>query len=134
VRGVALTGSEAAGSQRLTEAAAALQVGDPLDPETDVGPLARPDLVDDLRRQVDDSVAVANDSAFGLGASVWTSDLERGKQVAARVDSGMVFVNSIVFSDARLPFGGTKRSGYGRELGEYGIREFVDVKSVAVHR
>jgi acyl-CoA reductase-like NAD-dependent aldehyde dehydrogenase len=134
VRGVALTGSEAAGSQRLTEAAAALQVGDPLDPETDVGPLARPDLVDDLRRQVDDSVAVANDSAFGLGASVWTSDLERGKQVAARVDSGMVFVNSIVFSDARLPFGGTKRSGYGRELGEYGIREFVDVNSVAVHR
>ena len=176
--------------QKLTEAAAALQVGDPLDPETDVGPLARPDLVDDLRRQVDDSVsagaavttggfdvngagcfvrpivmtgvtpempvfreetfgpvaavvrvadadeavAVANESDFGLGASVWTSDLERGKQVAARVDSGMVFVNSIVFSDARLPFGGTKRSGYGRELGEYGIREFVDVKSVAVHR
>jgi succinate-semialdehyde dehydrogenase/glutarate-semialdehyde dehydrogenase len=81
----------------------------------------------------DEAIAVANDSDFGLGASVWTSDLERGKQVAARVESGMVFVNSIVFSDARLPFGGMKRSGYGRELGEYGIREFVDVKSIAIH-
>jgi succinate-semialdehyde dehydrogenase / glutarate-semialdehyde dehydrogenase len=175
--------------RKLTEAVAALAVGDPLDPATDVGPLARADLVDDLRRQVDGSVsagaevatggfdadgpgcfvrpivitgvtpdmpvfreetfgpvaavvrvadadeaiAVANDSDFGLGASVWTTDLERGKQIAARVESGMVFVNSIVFSDARLPFGGMKRSGYGRELGDFGIREFVDVKSVAVH-
>jgi succinate-semialdehyde dehydrogenase/glutarate-semialdehyde dehydrogenase len=80
-----------------------------------------------------EAIAVANDSDFGLGASVWTTDLERGKDAAARVQSGMVFVNSIVFSDARLPFGGMKRSGYGRELGDYGIREFVDVKSVAVH-
>ena len=78
-------------------------------------------------------VAVANDSDFGLGASVWTRDLERGKEIAERLEAGMVFVNSIVFSDARLPFGGIKRSGYGRELGEFGIREFVDVKSVAVH-
>jgi succinate-semialdehyde dehydrogenase / glutarate-semialdehyde dehydrogenase len=175
--------------RKLTEAVQGLQIGDPLDPETDVGPLARPDLVDDLRRQVEaseaagaelatggfehelpgsfvkpivmtgvtpempvfreetfgpvaavvrvaheqEAIAVANRSDFGLGASVWTRDLERGKAVAARVEAGMVFVNSIVFSDARLPFGGIKRSGYGRELGAYGIREFVDVKSVAVH-
>jgi succinate-semialdehyde dehydrogenase/glutarate-semialdehyde dehydrogenase len=175
--------------RKLTEAVAELRIGDPLDARTDVGPLARPDLVDDLRRQVEasesagaavatggfdhelpgcfvrpivmtgvtpdmpvfqeetfgpvaavvrvadeqEAIEVANRSDFGLGASVWTRDLDRGKDVAARVDAGMVFVNSIVFSDARLPFGGVKRSGYGRELGEYGIREFVDVKSVAVH-
>jgi succinate-semialdehyde dehydrogenase/glutarate-semialdehyde dehydrogenase len=81
----------------------------------------------------DEAIAVANDSDFGLGASVWTRDLERGKRVADRVEAGMVFVNSIVFSDQRLPFGGMKRSGYGRELGDHGIYEFVDVKSVAVH-
>ena len=155
-----------------------------------MGPLARPDLVEDLRRQVEQSVAagaelvvggfdssgpgcfvrpivltgvtpempvfteetfgpvaavtrvadeaeaiaLANQTDFGLGASVWTRDLERARRVAERIDAGMVFVNSIVFSDARLPFGGTKRSGYGRELGEFGIREFVDVKSVALHQ
>jgi succinate-semialdehyde dehydrogenase / glutarate-semialdehyde dehydrogenase len=174
---------------KLVAAVEDLTVGDPLDPDTDVGPLARPDLVDDLRRQVvaseaagasiatggfdvelpgsfvrpivmtgvtadmpvfreetfgpvaaivrvadeEEAIAVANDSSFGLGASVWTRDLERGKRVADRVEAGMVFVNSIVFSDQRLPFGGMKRSGYGRELGDHGIYEFVDVKSVAVH-
>jgi succinate-semialdehyde dehydrogenase/glutarate-semialdehyde dehydrogenase len=81
----------------------------------------------------EEAIAAANDSQFGLGASVWTQDLDRARRVADRVEAGMVFVNSIVFSDARLPFGGKKRSGYGRELGDYGIREFVDVKSVAVH-
>jgi succinate-semialdehyde dehydrogenase/glutarate-semialdehyde dehydrogenase len=175
--------------QRLAEAVSALEVGDPLAPTTQVGPLARADLVDGLRRQVDASVAagativaggfdldgpgfyvrpivltgvtpdmavfreetfgpvaavtrardeehaiaLANQSEYGLGASVWSNDLDRARQVAERIEAGMVFVNSIVFSDARLPFGGKKRSGYGRELGEFGIKEFVDVKSVAVH-
>jgi acyl-CoA reductase-like NAD-dependent aldehyde dehydrogenase len=176
--------------QKLVEAVSRLQVGDPLDSSTDVGPMARPDLVEGLRRQVEESqaqgaellvggfndtgesgcyvapivlsgvtpampvfteetfgpvaavtrvkseeeaIALANTSQYGLGASIWTNDRDRAHRVADQIDAGMVFVNSIVFSDARLPFGGKKRSGYGRELGEYGILEFVDVKSVAIH-
>jgi succinate-semialdehyde dehydrogenase/glutarate-semialdehyde dehydrogenase len=174
----------------LAESVAELRVGDPTDPETQVGPLARQDLVDTLREQVEDSVAAgarqiaggfdhngagsfveplvvtgvrpemrifreetfgpvaavvrvadeaaaieaANDSQFGLGASIFSRDVERAKRVAAQVDAGMIFINTIVVSDPRLPFGGVKRSGFGRELGEWGIHEFVDVKSVAVVR
>ena len=77
-----------------------------------------------------DAVRVANDSVFGLGASLWTQDRARGKELAAQIEAGAVFVNGIVKSDPRLPFGGIKRSGYGRELSEYGIREFVNIKSV----
>jgi succinate-semialdehyde dehydrogenase/glutarate-semialdehyde dehydrogenase len=173
---------------KLVETVKNLRVGDPLDPETQVGPLARQDLVDELKRQVDDSVAAgaevltggfdwegdgsfvrplvvgavtsemsvfreetfgpvaavvrvadeeaaiatANDSSFGLGASVFSRDLDRARRVAERIDAGMVFINAIVASDPRLPFGGMKRSGFGRELGEWGIKEFVDVKSIAV--
>src|SRR5439155_739346 len=77
-----------------------------------------------------DAVRLANRSQFGLGASVWTQDRTRAEHLAAQIESGSVFVNGIVKSDPRVPFGGIKRSGYGRELSEYGIREFVNIKTV----
>src|SRR5881397_2106349 len=77
-----------------------------------------------------DAVRLANRSQFGLGASVWTQDRTRAERLAAQIESGSVFVNGIVKSDPRVPFGGIKRSGYGRELSEYGIREFVNIKTV----
>jgi len=78
----------------------------------------------------DAAVALANDSDFGLGGSVFTKDLARGKRVASRVDTGMMFINNISWSDADLPFGGIKDTGYGRELGDMGIQEFVNKKLV----
>jgi succinate-semialdehyde dehydrogenase/glutarate-semialdehyde dehydrogenase len=77
-----------------------------------------------------DAVRLANDSPYGLGAALWTADRERAGRLAAEIEAGAVFVNEVVKSDPRLPFGGIKRSGYGRELSEYGIREFVNIKSV----
>lgn len=173
-------------TNRVYEAFAGLKVGDPLDRETQIGPLARPDLVDDIEHQVKESVRqgailiaggarydregcyyqptiltnvragmpayteesfgpllaiipvsseeeavrVANDSQFGLGGSVWTTDLNRGESIARQIQSGAVFVNAMTKSDPRLPFGGIKKSGYGRELGSYGIREFVNIKTI----
>jgi succinate-semialdehyde dehydrogenase / glutarate-semialdehyde dehydrogenase len=164
------------------------KVGDPLAEGTDVGPLARHDLRDDLHKQVQasvekgatvllggtlppgegayypptvltdvkrgmpaydeemfgpvaailkasdeaDAVRIANDSVFGLGGAVFTRDAARGERVARSLDAGATFVNSLVASDPRLPFGGIKESGYGRELGVFGIREFVNIKTVYV--
>jgi len=163
-----------------------LKIGDPLDEKTQFGPLARMDLLEDLDKQVQDSikagaklllggkkadrpgafylptvltdvkkgmpvysqetfgpvtsiipvkdadeaVKVANDSSFGLGGSVWTTDLKKGEAIARQVESGAVFVNGMTKSDPRLPFGGIKRSGYGRELSHYGIKEFVNIKTI----
>ena len=139
-----------------------LKMGDPLDLQTDVGPLARKDIADEIDKQVqrsiaagarlvlggkpanrpgcyylptvlsdeEEAIAVANDSEFGLGGSVWTENLARGEAIARKIETGAVFVNGLVKSDPRLPFGGIKKSGYGRELSEFGIREFVNIKTI----
>jgi succinate-semialdehyde dehydrogenase/glutarate-semialdehyde dehydrogenase len=79
------------------------------------------------------AVATANDSVYGLGGCVMTRDLQRGERIAAeQIESGSVFVNEPVHSDLRLPFGGVKESGYGRELSWYGIKEFVNIKTVYI--
>jgi succinate-semialdehyde dehydrogenase/glutarate-semialdehyde dehydrogenase len=173
---------------RFVEAMARLTVGDPLDPSTEVGPLATAQIRDGLDEQVrrsveagarvltggkrldrpgwyyaptvltdipegcpahreelfgpvaalfrardaEEALAIANDTTFGLGASVWTHDDAERERFVDGLESGMVFVNGIVVSDPRLPFGGVKRSGYGRELGALGLREFVNVKTVRV--
>jgi succinate-semialdehyde dehydrogenase/glutarate-semialdehyde dehydrogenase len=80
----------------------------------------------------DAAVALANDSPFGLGGSVFTRDVDRGRRVARRIDTGMVFVNSAAVSLPDLPFGGVKHSGYGRELSAAGIQEFVNKKLIRV--
>ncbi|MEO7000227.1 MAG: NAD-dependent succinate-semialdehyde dehydrogenase [Ktedonobacterales bacterium] len=172
--------------RRFAEAARQLRVGDPLDPQTQMGPMARGDLRDALDQQVRDSVkagakvalggeplarqgyfyaptiltqvtpemvafreetfgpvaavvrahdeahaiALANDSDFGLGGNLWTRDIAHARQIAAHLESGGVFINGMTASDPRLPFGGVKRSGYGRELSSFGIREFVNIQTV----
>jgi succinate-semialdehyde dehydrogenase/glutarate-semialdehyde dehydrogenase len=83
-------------------------------------------------RDADHAVALANDSRFGLGGALWTGDVQRGKMLARRIASGAVFVNGMTASDPRLPFGGVKHSGYGRELSYLGIREFMNVQTVWV--
>lgn len=81
----------------------------------------------------EEAINLANDSEFGLGASLWTRDLERGKRIATLIESGMVFINALVKSDPRMPFGGIKKSGIGRELSKYGLKEFANWKSVNVY-
>lgn len=166
-----------------------IRVGDPFSEETDIGPLARLDLVENLDRQVQDSVQqgallltggkrpdregffyvptviaeakkgmpiydeelfgpvftlisvdteeeairIANDTIYGLGASVWTGNIERGERVARRLETGSVYINARMVSNVALPFGGVKSSGYGRELSHYGLKEFVNIKTVCSH-
>jgi succinate-semialdehyde dehydrogenase/glutarate-semialdehyde dehydrogenase len=177
-------------TEAFVAAARKAVVGDPLDAKTDVGPLAKPAIRDEVARQVrasvaqgakpllggeprdgrgnfypvtvlgdvrpgmpafdeevfgpaaaliradseDDAVALANQSRYGLGGAVFSRDVARAEHIAARrLEAGICAVNGQVASDARLPFGGVKSSGYGRELGKVGIMEFVNVKTVAIH-
>lgn len=80
----------------------------------------------------DEAVTIANDTHLGLGASIWSADSEHAQKLAARIEAGTVFINKMVTSDPRIPTGGIKKSGYGRELGDHGIKEFVNMKSVIV--
>jgi succinate-semialdehyde dehydrogenase/glutarate-semialdehyde dehydrogenase len=81
----------------------------------------------------DEAISLANNSDFGLGGSVFTKDIERGKRIASRVNTGMMYINNLDWSDAELPFGGVKNSGYGRELGDMGIQQFVNKKLIRVN-
>ena len=81
-------------------------------------------------RDAEDAVRVANSSPYGLGAALWTRDEATAKALARRIESGSVFINGMVASDPRLPFGGVKKSGYGRELSSFGIREFVNIQTI----
>ncbi len=83
-------------------------------------------------KDAEEAIHTANDSRFGLGASVWTQDLEKGKKIAKKIEAGMVFINAQTSSKVELPFGGIKQSGYGRELSHYGIKEFVNIKSIFI--
>jgi succinate-semialdehyde dehydrogenase/glutarate-semialdehyde dehydrogenase len=94
--------------------------------EETFGPVAAIIRVEDA----DEAIRLANQSEFGLGAALWTRDIANARKLARRIEAGAVFINGMVASDPRLPFGGIKRSGYGRELGYHGIREFTNVKTV----
>jgi succinate-semialdehyde dehydrogenase / glutarate-semialdehyde dehydrogenase len=176
--------------RRLVAGMEALVVGDPMDPATDVGPLANeaqvktltdqversvragarlltgghpldrpgyyfaPGVLTDITRDspayhdeifgpvallfrardLDDAIRIANDSPFGLGASAWTTDERERNRFVRELQAGMVFINAMVASDPRMPFGGVKQSGYGRELSIYGLREFVNIKTVWIQQ
>src|SRR5260370_19410837 len=81
-------------------------------------------------RNAEDAIEMANDSEFGLGGNLWTGNIARGRALARHIESGGVFINGMTTSDPRLPFGGIKHSGYGRELSIFGIREFVNIQTV----
>lgn len=94
--------------------------------EETFGPVAPITIVDDEA----EAIRLANDSQFGLGASIWTRDLEKAERLSRRIESGMVTINNVLISDPRIPFGGIKHSGFGRELSRYGMLEFVNIKSI----
>jgi succinate-semialdehyde dehydrogenase/glutarate-semialdehyde dehydrogenase len=96
--------------------------------EETFGPMAAVILAKDEA----DAVRLANDSRYGLAASIWTRDIQKGIDLAKQLEAGGVFINALVKSDPRLPFGGIKKSGYGRELDRHGIMEFVNIKTIAV--
>ena len=81
-----------------------------------------------------EAIRIGNDTPYGLGATLFTSDMARAKRLIPQIEAGNVFVNAMVKSDPRAPFGGVKKSGYGRELSAYGIKEFVNIKNVCVKR
>jgi succinate-semialdehyde dehydrogenase/glutarate-semialdehyde dehydrogenase len=83
-------------------------------------------------KTIDEAIAIANDSKYGLGGSVWSKNINEATRIARKIDSGAVFINGLVKSDPRLPFGGIKNSGYGRELSLLGIMEFVNAKTIWV--
>jgi len=103
-----------------------LKPGMPAYDEEMFGPVASVFRVKD----VEEAILIANDSPYGLGGSVWTKDIAKGKEVVRQVDSGAVYINKMMASHPALPFGGVKLSGYGRELSHLGIREFVNQKTV----
>jgi len=107
---------------------AGVRPGMPAFDEETFGPVAAITSVSDA----DEAVALANRSEYGLGANLWTRDDATGEKLARRIESGQVFINGMVASDPRLPFGGTKHSGYGRELSAFGIREFTNIKTIWV--
>jgi len=167
----------------------ALRIGDPISPETDIGPMVRKDALEALDQQVKDSIKdgahveiggrrldrpgyyyaptiltrvnqnmrvmkeevfgpvapiivvenekeairMANDSEYGLGASVWSEDVRKAERVAQRLEAGLVTVNNVVSSDPRMPFGGVKKSGIGRELSRYGMLEFTNIRSIRIY-
>jgi succinate-semialdehyde dehydrogenase/glutarate-semialdehyde dehydrogenase len=105
-----------------------IEKGNPAYEEEFFGPVALFFRVNDE----DEAIALANDSKFGLGGSIFTADVERGKRLAHRIESGMVFINHPTWTAPELPFGGIKNSGYGRELSSLGIQEFVNKKLICV--
>lgn len=175
-------------TEKFAKALSNLKVGDPLDEENDLGPMATKgeyermgDLLEDIKQKGakttceilngigyfvkpgivynatkdlrvvneevfgplapiltfetdEEAIALANATEFGLGGSVWTKDLQRGERIARKIEAGSVFVNCITKSDPRVPFGGIKKSGYGKELSWHGLREFANIKSLNVYQ